>query len=153
MTAEQRLREMAIELPAAPVPAASYLSCVRTGNLVFVSGQGTGFNGKRIQGRVGADLSQEEGYAAARVCALNLLAQLRAFLGSLDCVKRVVNLRGYVNCAPDFTAQPYVINGASDLMEEVFGEAGRHSRTAIGAGSLPNNIAVEVELVVEVCPE
>lgn len=151
-TAEENLKELGIELPQAPNPVASYVPCVQTGNLVFVSGQGTIFNGERLYvGAVGRERTPEEGYQAARICALNLLSQLRAYLGSLDRVRRVVNLRGYVNSAEQFYAQPAVINGASDLICQVFGpEIGRHSRTALGVSVLPNNITAEVELVVEV---
>lgn len=150
--AEKNLTELGIELPEAPMPVASYVPCVQTGRLVFVSGQGTIFNGKRLYvGAVGRERTQEEGYQAARVCALNLLAQLRKHLGSLDRVSRVVNLRGYVNCTADFHAQPAVVNGASDLLCQVFGpDIGRHSRTALGVPGLPNDITAEVELVVEI---
>lgn len=152
INSEAVLREKNIVLPECAVPGASYVPCVRTGNLLFVSGQGTVFNGKRLfVGRVGADRTPEEGRQAARVCGLNLLAQMRAFLGTLERVQRVVNLRGYVNSAADFFEQPSVVNGASDLMLDVFGpERGRHSRTAIGVSALPNNITVEVDAVVEI---
>lgn len=151
-SAEENLSLLGIELPEAAVPGASYVPCVRTGNLIFVSGQGTIFNGKRLYvGAVGGERSLEEGYQAARICGLNLLAQLRKYLGSLDKVKKVVNLRGYVNSAPGFYRQPEVINGASDLLCQVFGtEIGAHSRTALGTSALPNNITAEVEIVVEV---
>lgn len=151
-TPEENLRELGIVLPEAPRPAGVYVPCVQAGNLVFLSGQGTMQDGRRrYTGAVGRERTQEEGYEAAKVCALNLLAQLRGYLGSLDRVKRVVNLRGYVNSAPDFYAHPAVINGASDLMCAVFGqEAGSHSRTALGVAALPNDITAEVELVVEI---
>ena len=150
--AEKNLIEAGIVLPNAPAPLAAYVPCVQTGHLVFVSGQGTVFNGTRLYlGAVGRERTPEEGYAAARVCALNLLAQLREYLGSLDRVSRVVNLRGYVNSAEDFTGQPAIINGASDLLCQVFGpEIGRHSRTALGVPNLPNGITAEVELIVEI---
>ena len=153
--AEKNLIEKNIELPTPPAAAASYVPCVRCGNLLFLSGQGTIFNGKRLYiGAVGREQSQEDAYQAARICGLNLLAQLKKYLGSLDKVKKIVNLRGYVNSAPDFFLQPAVINGASDLMISVFGvEVGSHSRTAVGVSSLPNNITVEVELVVEIDAE
>lgn len=151
-TAEENLKKLGIALPEPPRPAASYVPCVQAGGLVFLSGQGTMLNGRRrYTGAVGRERTQEEGYEAAKICALNLLAQLRAHLGSLDRVKRIVNLRGYVSSAPDFYAQPAVIDGASDLLCAVFGpEAGCHSRTALGVAALPNNITAEVELVAEV---
>ena len=151
-TAETNLKALGLELPAAPKPVASYVPCVQSGNLVFVSGQGTIFNGQRLYvGAVGRERTPDEGYQAARICALNLLSQLRSYLGTLDRVTRIVNLRGYVNSADGFYAQPAVINGASDLLHQVFGpEIGRHSRTALGVSVLPNNITAEVVLVVEV---
>lgn len=151
-TAEATLKALGLELPAAPRPVATYVPCVQTGNLVFVSGQGTVFNGERLYvGAVGRERTPEEGYQAARICALNLLSQLRHYLGTLDRVTRIVNLRGYVNSAGGFYGQPAVINGASDLLYQVFGpEIGPHSRTALGVCMLPNNITAEVELVVEV---
>ncbi len=153
--AEENLVKLGIVLPEAPEPVASYVPCVRTGNLLYCSGQGTVFNGRRLYvGAVGRERTPEEGYEAARICALNLLSQIRKAVGSLDKVSRIVNLHGYVNSAPDFYAQPKVINGASDLLCQVFGpEIGRHSRTALGVSVLPNNITAEVELVVEVDPD
>jgi enamine deaminase RidA (YjgF/YER057c/UK114 family) len=124
---------------------------VRTGNLVYLGGQGPIADGKpTVTGKVGAEVSEEEGYKAARQTALLLLAALRAEVGSLDRVRRIVKLVGWVNSAPGFTRQPWVVNGASDLFIEVFGEAGRHARSSIGANELPLNIPVEIELVVEV---
>lgn len=151
MSAEERLTELGIELPKAPVPAASYVPCVRTGNLLFLSGQGTMYQGKRrFLGKLGKEVSEEEGYQAARICGLNLLAQLRNYLGTLDRVERIVHLKGFVASDTEFTKQAAVINGASDLMEEIFGEAGKHSRSALGMAVLPGNISVEVELVAEI---
>ena len=123
-----------------------------TGSLVFISGQVTALNGEILhQGKLGVDISVDEGYQAARLCALNLLSQLKAACdGNLDRVKRVVKLSGFVNCAPDFTQQPQVINGASDLMVDVFGDAGRHARFAVGAPSLPLGVATEVDGVFEI---
>ena len=151
-TAEENLKKLGLQLPEAPQPVASYVPCVQAGSLVFLSGQGTIFNGvRKYVGAVGREQTPEDGYQAARVCAMNLLSQLRGYLGSLDRVKRVVNLRGYVNSAEGFYGQPQVVNGASDLLCQVFGpEVGRHSRTALGVSSLPNNITAEVELIVEV---
>lgn len=151
MSAEERLASLGIELPDAPVPAASYVPCVRAGNLLFLSGQGTMYQGeRRYLGKLGKEISEEEGYQAARICGLNLLAQLRNYLGTLDRVKRIVHLKGFVASDPEFTKQPAVVNGASDLMEQVFGEAGRHSRSALGMAVLPGNISVEIELIAEI---
>ena len=149
---ESRLAELGITLPQAPSPAANYVPFVVSGPLVFLSGQVPIVDGKpNFVGKVGADFSVDEGYQAARLCAINLLAQLRtACEGDLDRVQRVVKLSGFVNCAPDFTAQPQVVNGASDLMVDVFGEAGRHARFAVGAPSLPLGVAVEVDGVFEI---
>ena len=151
-TVDARLKELGIELPQAAVPVASYIPFVISGNLVFVSGQLPFRDGEvAYSGKVGGGISLEDGQAAARLCGLNLIAQVRnACGGNLDRVTRVVRLGGFVNCAPDFTDQPQVINGASDLMMEVFGEAGKHARAAVGAPSLPRGAAVEVDGVFEV---
>lgn len=151
-TVESRLHELGIALPEAPVPVAAYVPAVRTGNLLFISGQVTLDNGQlAYQGKVGADFSVAEGQAAARLCALNILAQAKAALeGDLDRVVRVVKLQGFVNCPADFTDHPKVINGASELMLAVFGEAGKHARFALGAASLPMNCACEIDAVLEV---
>lgn len=148
---ETRLAELGIELPRAAAPAANYVPWVRSGNLVFVSGQVTVWNGEiRFKGRLGETLGLEEGYQAARLCGLNLIAQARAACeGDLDRVRRVVRLTGFVASTPAFTDHPKVVNGASDLMAEVFGEAGRHARAAVGAVSLPLGVAVEVEGIFE----
>ncbi|RLL64048.1 RidA family protein [Paenirhodobacter hankyongi] len=147
---ETRLAELGLELPPAPAPAANYVPFVRTGNQLFVSGQISSDATGLITGRLGADLSIEEGAAAARRCGLALLAQARAALGDLDRVTRVVKLVGFVNSTPEFTDQPKVVNGASDLMVEVFGEIGRHARSAVAAPSLPLGVAVEIEAIFEV---
>jgi enamine deaminase RidA (YjgF/YER057c/UK114 family) len=150
-SAEERLRELGIELPGVAAPVANYVPAVTAGNLVFLSGGlAVRPDGTRPAGKVGSEVSIEEAYAAARLAALGLLARLRAETGSLDRVRRIVKLTGFVNAAPDFESQPQVINGASDLLVEVFGEAGRHARSAIGVGSLPFNAPVEVELVAEI---
>ncbi len=140
-----------IELPQAAAPVANYVPVVITGNQAFVSGQVTFWNGERkFLGKLGKDFSAEEGQQAARLCGLNILAQLQAVLGDLDRVKRVVKLGVFVNCMADFTDQPKVANGVSDLMVEVFGEAGKHARSAVGVNALPLNVAVEVDAVVEI---
>ena len=148
---DTRLGELGIELPDAPTPAANYVPFVVTGNLVFVAGQVTVWNGEiRFKGRLGDDIDVDEGYRAARLCGLNLIAQAKeAAGGDLDRVKRVVKLGGFVNSTADFTDQPKVVNGASDLMAEVFGDAGKHARFAVGAVSLPLGVAVEVDGVFE----
>ena len=149
---DARLTELGIELPQAAAPAANYVPYVVSGNLVFVSGQVTVWNGEfRYQGKVGQDLGVEDGQAAARLCALNIIAQVKAACGGdLDRVVRIVRLGGFVNSTPDFTDQPKVINGASDLMAEVFGDKGKHARAAVSAAALPLGVAVEVEAVVEI---
>ena len=148
---EQRLNELGLTLPDAPAPAANYVPFVQSGALVFVSGQISSGPDGLICGKLGADLSLDDGVAAARACALALIAQLRAACGGdLTRLRRVVKLTGFVNCTPDFTDQPKVVNGASDLMVAVFGEAGRHARAAVGAPSLPLGVAVEIEGVFEI---
>ena len=151
MNAEQKLKELGIILPESPKPLANYVRAVRTGNLLFVSGHGPYNDGKTlISGKLGKEVTIEEGYKTARNVALNCLSSIRASLGSLDKVKRVVKLLGMVNCAEDFKDQPKVINGASDLLVEIFGEAGRHARSAVGMQALPNQIPVEIEMILEV---
>ena len=148
---DARLAELGIELPSAASPVANYVPFVVTGNLVFVSGQVTLWDGERkFIGRVGDDFNVDEGYQAARLCGLNMIAQVREACGNLDRVKRVVKLGGFVNATADFTDHPKVINGASDLMVDVFGDNGKHARFAVGAPSLPLGMAVEVDGVFEV---
>jgi len=144
---EARLAELGLSLPEAAAPAANYVPYVQTGNLVVISGQITLENGAlKYIGRVGQDFTTEQAYEAAKLCGLNLIAQLKeACGGNLDRVKRVVRLGGFVNCTADFTEQPKVVNGASDLMAEVFGDAGKHARAAVGVNSLPLGVAVEVD--------
>ena len=153
MSAERKLKQLGIELPEAPSPVANYVNAVRVGNLLFLSGKGpSAVDGLRPEGKLGREFNLEQGYKFARSTGLALLAVMRAELGSLDRVKRVVKLLGMVNAAPEFADQPKVINGCSDLMVEVFGERGRHARSAVGMGSLPSGIPVEIEAVVEVGP-
>jgi len=151
-TLQQRLLELGVTLPAAPSPAANYVPAVRSGNQLFIAGQVPLRDGKpQFLGKVGAGLSVEDGRQAARLCAINVLAQVaKALDGDLDRVVRVVRVAGFVNAAPDFTEHPLVVNGASDLFVAVFGDAGKHARTAVGAGSLPRGVAVEVEAVFEI---
>jgi enamine deaminase RidA (YjgF/YER057c/UK114 family) len=153
--AEERLKNLGIELPAAPKPIAVYVPAVRVGNLLFVSGTGPlKPDGTMVRGKVGGELSLADGQAAARLVGLNTLSTVRATLGSLDAVVRLVKTLGMVNCTPTFGDQPKVINGFSELMVQVFGEKnGKGARSAVGMGSLPNNIAVEIESIFEVRPE
>ncbi|MEM9929768.1 MAG: RidA family protein [Bacteroidota bacterium] len=146
-----KLAALNLTLPTLGTPKANYLHSVRSGNLVFLAGKGpTRADGTRITGKLGADLTVEEGYEAARLVALQQLAALKLELGNLNKVKRIVKVHGMVNAAPDFTDHSKVINGFSDLMVEVFGDQGKHARAAVGMGSLPGGIAVEIEAVVEV---
>jgi enamine deaminase RidA (YjgF/YER057c/UK114 family) len=148
---DNRLSELGITLPDAPAPAANYVPYVVTGNLVFISGQVSRDDSGFIRGQLGGGLDVAAGRAAARTCAVALIAQLRAACGGdLDRLARVVKLTGFVNAAPDFTEHPQVINGASDLLVEVFGDRGRHARAAVGSVSLPLGVAVEVEGVFEI---
>jgi len=156
MGADERLRALGIDLSTRPTPVANYVPAVRTGNLLFLSGHGPppGPDGKRPRGKAGKDLDVEEAYAVARQVAVALLSTIKGELGSLDRVRRVVKVLGMVNCTPDFVQQPQVINGASDLLVQVFGEEiGKHARSAIGVGSLPFDIPVEIEMVVEIVGE
>jgi len=144
---DARLKELGLELPAPSTPGANYVPFVRSGALVFVTGQLSQWNGeRRFVGKLGREWSVEEGREAARLCALNLIAHLKAAAsGDLDRVRRCVRLAGYVNSTPDFLAQSQVMNGASDLFVDVFGDAGRHARMAVGVAALPYDVAVEVE--------
>lgn len=151
MRIEQTIKQMGLVLPEAPKPVASYVPSVRTGNLIFTSGQICLEKGEvKYKGKVGRELTVEQGAEAAKLCCLNCLAVLKASIGDLDRIKRVVKVVGFVNSAPGFSLQPKVINGASDLLVQVFGETGRHARSAVGCSELPMDTATEVELVVEV---
>ena len=148
---EEKLKEMGITLPTTPKPAAAYVPAKRVGNLVFCSGQGPSVEGKlRYTGKVGAEKTLEEGYHAAKICALNCLAAVKDLVGSLDKVEEIVQVRGFVNSTPDFGKQPEVINGASELLEKIFGAKGKHARCALGTSSLPRDITVELEMVVKI---
>ncbi|MBN8459541.1 MAG: RidA family protein [Verrucomicrobia bacterium] len=145
-----KLAELGLQLPAVPAPVAAYVNCVRTGNLLFLSG-GLPIDGeRRIIGKVPTDVSVDEAKEGARIVILNRLAVIQEEIGSLDKIVRIVALNGFVNSAPDFHGHPQVINGASELLVEIFGEKGKHSRTALGAAALPLNVAVEINLIVEV---
>ena len=151
---EEKLKELGITLMEASAPVANYVNAVRSGNLIFLSGKGPlQSNGENIQGKVGTDLTIEEGYEAARITGINQLSVLKSELGNLNKVVRVVKVLGMVNAGPDFADHPKVINGYSDLMVAVFGDRGKHARAAVGMGSLPGNIAVEIEMIVEVMPD
>lgn len=148
---EARLTELGVTLPSAPAPAANYVPFIQSGNLVFVSGQISSNEDGFITGKLGADMSVEDGAQAARACAISLLAQLKAACeGDLDRLRRVVKLTGFVNSTADFNDQPKVINGASDFLVEALGDAGRHTRSAVSAASLPFGVAVEIEGIFEI---
>jgi enamine deaminase RidA (YjgF/YER057c/UK114 family) len=152
MSAEARLKELGIVLPPLPKPVANYLPYRLAGNILYLAGQGPRENGVNLSGKLGKDISIEEGYRRARLVGLGLLAAMRDALGSLDRVDYVVKLLGMVNAVPDFNDSPKVINGCSDLFVEVFGDAGRHARSAVGNVMLPNQISVEIEGIVAVKP-
>ncbi|HZQ02039.1 MAG TPA: RidA family protein [Reyranella sp.] len=151
MKTEQHLKKLGIEIAAPSSPIANYVNAVRTGNLLYLAGKGPGLPGKPMpSGKVGRDFTIEQAYGFAREVGLNLIAVMKAELGDLDRVKRIVKILGMVNAVPEFGHQPEVINGCSDLMVEVFGERGKHARSAVGMGSLPRGIPVEIEVIVEV---
>ena len=151
MKIEKKLAEMGFSLPDTPKPAGAYVPFRRTGNLVYISGQGCMEEGKlKYEGKVGSDLTEEEGYKASRIAVINLLAILKSAVGDLDKVVKIVNLHGFVNSAPGFVRQPMIINGASELLLELYGEKGQHSRCALSANELPFNTPVEIEMIVEV---
>ncbi len=150
---EDRLAELGLTLPDVPAPVAAYTPAVRTGDLVFTSGQVPTVDGKVVAtGKVGAEVDAADAQEYARICALNALAAVKALVGDLDKVRRVVKVVGFVASAPDFTGQPGVINGASELLNQVFGDAGVHARSAVGVAALPLDVPVEVEILVEVDP-
>ena len=153
MSAEERLKQLGIVLPKVPTPVANYVPYRLAGNLLFLSGQGPrDEKGNTLSGKVGAEITVEEGYKRARLIGLGLLAATRQALGSLDRVEAVLKVLGMVNAVPDFKDHPKVINGCSDLFVEVLGESGKHARSAVGMGSLPNQISVEIEAVLAVKP-
>ncbi|UCZ52892.1 RidA family protein [Bacillus shivajii] len=147
---EQRLKEVGIELPEAPKPAAVYVPAKTFGNLVYTSGQDCRIDGKLMyEGKVGKDITLEQGYEASRQTMVNCLAVLKGEIGDLDRVKQIVKVLGFVNSAEGFVEQPYVINGASELLEEAFGDKGKHARSALSSNELPFNTPVEIEMIVE----
>lgn len=148
---QKKLKDLGIELIIPTKPMANYVKAVRTGNLIYLAGHGpTKSDGTNITGKVGKDLTIEQGVEAAKTTAISLLSTLQSEVGDLNKVKRIVKVNGWVNCHSDFTEQPKIINGCSDLMVAVFGEKGKHARTSVGTNVLPSNIAVEIEMVVEV---
>jgi enamine deaminase RidA (YjgF/YER057c/UK114 family) len=148
---DKRLKDLGVELIAPTKPMANYVKAVRVGNLVFLAGHGpTKADGTNVTGKVGKDITTEQGAEAARITAISLISTLKGELGDLNKVKRIVKVNGFVNCHSDFTDQPKVINGCSDLLVAVFGDRGKHARTSVGTNVLPSNIAVEIEMVVEV---
>ncbi|WP_248927272.1 RidA family protein [Paenibacillus hamazuiensis] len=148
---EARLKELNIELPPVGEPRFSYIPCNRTGNLLYLSGQDCRIDGVLMyEGKLGSDLTIEQGQQAARQVIINCLAVMKSYLGDLDRVVKIVKLLGFVNSAPGFADQPYVMNGASNLLIDVFGESGRHARSAIGTSDLPFHTPVEIELIVEI---
>lgn len=151
MSFEARIKEMGLIVPEAPKPLAAYVPAVKTGNYVFTSGQLPIVNGElKYVGKLGDKFNVEEGYEAAKICALNALGAIKSVIGNLDNIVRIVKVVGFVNSATGFNDQPKVINGASELMGKIFGEAGVHARSAVGVNELPLNVAVEVEMIVEV---
>ncbi|WP_232698297.1 RidA family protein [Brevibacillus daliensis] len=146
MTPEEKIESLGLQLTEPRKAVGNYVACVQTGNLLFTAGQGV----DQYRGKVGEDFDVEEGYLAARQSMLNLLSAVKGELGELSRVKRVVKILGFVNCTPDFTDQPKVMNGASDLLVEVFGEKGKHGRSAVGMQQLPGNTAVEIEMILEI---
>lgn len=151
MTIEERIKEMGLELPEAPKPVAAYVPAVKIDNCVYTSGQIPFVNGElKYTGKVGSDVSEQDGYLAAKVCALNCLSVAKSLIGSLDKIEQIVKVNGYVASAAGFNMQPKVINGASELLGELFGEKGKHARAAVGVNELPLNAVCEVELIIKV---
>ena len=151
MSSENKLKELGIELNSPPSPVANYIPVQQTGNLIYLSGQGPrDISGNFITGKVGEDISADEAYDLAKNTAINLISVMKSYLGSLDRIEKIVKVLGMVNSTSDFKDHPKVINGCSDFFVEIFGEKGRHARSAVGMGSLPNNMAVEIEIIVQV---
>ena len=151
---EERLKELGLTLPVTPKPVAEYIPAKKVGNLVYVSGQGPTREGKPVYvGQVGQEVSLEEGYKAAQICALNCLSAVKETIGSLDEIEEIIQVRGFVNSAPTFHDQPKVVNGASELLVNVFGNRGKHARAALGTSNLPGNIPVEIEMIVRITEE
>ena len=151
MKIEHKIKELGLNLPEAPKPVAEYIPAKKSGNLVFTSGQGPIKDGKFVYvGKVGGEVSLKEGYEAAKICAINCLAAIKSVIGSLDNIDEIVKVKGYVNSTSDFYRQPEVVNGASELIVKIFGDKGKHARSALGTSVLPFNIPVEVEMIVKI---
>lgn len=151
MEIEKRIKSLGLNLPEVPKPVASYVPAVQSGNYVFTSGQIPFVKGElKYRGKIGDNLTQEEGYECARVTVLNCLAAVKSVIGDLDRIKQIVRVTGFINSAPGFQDQPKVLNGASDLLVEIFGERGKHSRLALGTSELPLGAAIEIDLIVEI---
>lgn len=151
MKIEHRIKELGLILPEAPKPVAEYIPAKKIGNLVFTSGQGPIKDGKFIYvGKIGGEVSLKEGYESAKICAINCLAAIKSVIGSLDKIDEIIKVKGYVNSTSDFYRQPEVVNGASELIVKIFGEKGKHARSALGTSVLPGNIPVELEMIVKV---
>jgi len=151
MKIEHKIKELGMILPEAPKPVAEYIPAKKIGNLVFTSGQGPIKDGKFIYvGKIGGEVSLKEGYESAKICAINCLAAIKSVIGSLDKIDEIIKVKGYVNSTSDFYRQPEVVNGASELIVKIFGEKGKHARSALGTSVLPGNIPVELEMIVKV---
>lgn len=151
MSYEAKIKELGIDLPDAPKPVAAYVAAVKDGNYVYTSGQIPFVAGElKFKGKLGKELTVEQGYEAAKTCAINCLAAIKGQIGSLDNIEKIIKIVGFVNSAPEFYDQPKVINGASELVSSIFGKAGEHARSAVGVAELPLNVAVEVEMIVRV---
>ncbi len=151
MKIEHKIKELGLILPEAPKPVAEYIPAKKIGNLVFTSGQGPIKDGKFIYvGKIGGGVSLKEGYESAKICAINCLAAIKSVIGSLDKIDEIIKVKGYVNSTSDFYRQPEVVNGASELIVKIFGEKGKHARSALGTSVLPGNIPVELEMIVKV---
>jgi enamine deaminase RidA (YjgF/YER057c/UK114 family) len=150
LNVENKLKSLGLKLPEMPKPLGAYVPAIRIGDILFTSGQGPIMEGKiKYQGKLGKDLTLEEGYEAAKLCALNCLSAIKMEIGDLDKIERIVKVVGFVNSAQGFTEQSLVINGASDLLQNLFGERGKHVRVSVGVSELPNNMAVELEIMVK----
>lgn len=151
MKIERKIKELGLIIPEAPKPIAEYIPAKKISNLVFTSGQGPVKDGKFVYvGKIGAEVSLKEGYESAKICAINCLAAIKSLIGSLDNIDEIVKIKGYVNSTSDFYQQPEVVNGASELIVKIFGEKGKHARSALGTSVLPGNIPVELEMIVSI---
>ncbi|MDW7675551.1 MAG: RidA family protein [Bacillota bacterium] len=151
LSIEEKLAELGIDIPEVPTPVAAYVPAIQIGDLIYTSGQIPFVKGElKYKGKVGVDLSVEEAYEAAKACAINCIAAVKSIIEDLDEIEQIVKVTGYVNCSPDFAMQPQVVNGASEILGQLFEEAGKHARAAVGVSSLPLNAAVEVDMIVKI---